>query len=150
MDGVPHATFDVEELQDCLRKRLARPRALAVTDVLADFLHVLTLPCDRRLWSLEFAFDESDGRIARLVAMFAERNVPAPTPDDLVGYEVQILLPVFLVPRAAEDVGAVLDVAEGATTVERLVASFLRALVDLGAYRAIERIIVRSAEVSSL
>ena len=150
MDGVPHALFDVEELQACLRERLAPPRALAVTDVLAAFLHVLALPCDRRLWSLEFAFDEDDGRVARLVAMFAERSVPAPEPEDLVGYEVHILLPGVLAPRSVEDIGAVLDVAGSATTAEGLVASFLGALAELGAYRTIERITVRSADVFSL
>lgn len=150
MDCAPPALLELEALEACLRERLAAPGPLTVTDVLRAFLHVLTLPCVRRLWSLEFAFDEHDGRVARLAATFAARDVRAPRPDELLGYEVHLLLPMILSLPATEDAGAVLDVTGDASTAEGLVASFLRALADLGAYRSIERLVVRSAEVFSL
>lgn len=148
MDGVPIALFDIQALQTCLRERLAVAGPRTVTDVLRAFLDVSALPTDRRLWSLEFAFDEDDGRTARLVATFSPRDNLAPEPEDLLGYEVHVLLPKFIAPRPAEEIGATLDAADGGSaTAEGLVVRFLKALVDLGAYRTIERLEVRNVDV---
>ena len=147
MDGVPHAIFDVAALQDCLRDRLASTDPLTVTAVLRAFLEVSALPCDRRLWSLEFGFDEDDSRIARFCAMFSERQVTAPQADDLIGFEVHVLLPRLLPNRAAEALGTALEGTAGAPTVESLVARFLVALAELGAYRTIELLTARSATI---
>lgn len=147
MDGVPHAPFVVSSLQDCLRDRLAVTDPLTVTRVMRAFLEVAVLPCDRKLWSLEFGFDEDDSRVARLEARYAPRHVGDPQPDDLLGYEVHVLLPRILPPRPAEDIGPMSEVASGAPTAEKLVARFLVALGDLGSYRTIERLVARSVTV---
>lgn len=150
MDGGLHALCDVDELHARLRAQLAATDLLTVADVRRAFLEVSSLPCDKRLWSLEFGFDEDDGRIARLAATFAERHVAAPTANDLVGYEVHVLLPRILTPGSPQDASALLAGGAGFGTAEGLVARFLRALADLGAYRSIERLLVRSVDVFAL
>ncbi len=111
------------------------------------FLEVSVLPCDHRLWSLEFGFDEDDSRVARLEAMFAPRHATNPQAEDLGGYEVHVLLPKILPPRPAGEAGPMAEVGSGAPTAEKLVARFLVALADLGSYRTIELLTARSATV---
>ena len=146
MDGAPLPTFDVETLHARLRERLGELRPLTVVEILRVFLEVSSLPCASRLWSLAFAFDEDDGRIARLEARYARHDAQGDDLDDLRGIEVQVLLPKFIPRYDGNDEGAVLqqgpdrDLAPGS-----LVLRFLAALADLGAYRAIEAIEAREA-----
>lgn len=154
--------FDVETLHVRLRERLVELRPLVVAEVMRAFLEVSTLPCEKMLWSLEFAFDEDDGRIARLEARFAEPSVTYPpawqgaashgeygdfTKTDLVGYEVHVLLPHVIPSRPNAD--ALRAAKEGAESLPEhgLVERFVRAYAELGAYRAIEPLVARSAEV---
>jgi len=139
------ARFDVESLYALLSEKLSDLEPRAVAAVVRVFLEVSSLPCERRLWSLEFAFDEDYGRIARLVACFLDRSAFSATDDTLHGYEVELLLPRVLPPRVTSggvEMGGATggDVANGA-----LVSRFERALAVLGAYRTIEDIEVVSA-----
>ena len=45
------------------------------------------------LWSLEFAFDEDDGRIARIEARFWDPRIATPADGALPGYELQLVIP---------------------------------------------------------
>ncbi|AKU97790.1 hypothetical protein AKJ09_04454 [Labilithrix luteola] len=151
MDGGPLPTFDVAALHARLRERIAEVQPPVVADLMRVFLEVSVLPCELRLWSLEFAFDEDDGRIARMEARFAKPDAAhrdLDELDDLRGYEVQILLPKIIPNRApAEDVATTTDAEESAPTPRTLVTRFLRALADLGSYRSIETVEARSATV---
>lgn len=117
------------------------------------FLEVSSLPCEERLWSLEFAFDDEHGRVARLVASFIDRCATGPTDDSGHGYEIAMMLPRVLPQRGASDgvamgsatSGEVAEVAAGS-----LVSRFERALAELGAYQTIERIELVSAEAHLL
>ncbi len=64
--------------------RLAVLEPCAVAAVTRVFLDVSLMPCEERLWSLEFAFDQDDGRIARVVACFVDRNAKGVRRDGLV------------------------------------------------------------------
>ncbi|MBX3258812.1 MAG: hypothetical protein KIS78_17310 [Labilithrix sp.] len=145
MVRVPPSRFEVEALHERLCQRIAELRSLVVADVTRVFLEVSSLPCARRLWSFEFAFDEDDGRVARLEARFTDRGAPDGAGEDLRGYEVQVLLPRVIPARAPAD-GVRAAVPAGAPA-GSLVERFVRALADLGAYRAIEALEARSAEV---
>lgn len=134
----PPTRLDLEALHARLCERLAAPGPRTVADVMGVFLEVSSLACEQRLWSLEFAFDEDDGRVARAEARFVDRSAAGPDDGPLRGYELQIVLPRLIPPRASDDGGE----AEGALTVAAadgsLVSRFVRALADLGAYRTIE------------
>ncbi len=148
MDRVPAQRFDVEALHVRLCERIAELHPLIVADVMRVFLEVSSLPCELMLWSFEFAFDEDDGRIARLEARFAKRGAPPRSTDDLPGYEVQVLLPkVIPAHPPADGVRAATSAPENAPAPGSLVARFVQALADLGAYRTIETLEARSAEV---
>lgn len=139
--------FGVESLHALLSEKLAElgPRE-QVAAVMRVFLEVSSLPCDRHLWSLEFAFDEDDGRIARLVACFVDRRLSARTDDTLHGYEVELLLPRVLPPRPTSAGVEMAGTSGGDVASDALVPRFERALGVLGAYRSIENIEFVSAE----
>ena len=125
------------------------------------FLEISSVPSDRMLWSLEFAFDEDEARVARIEARFAEWGMADAFRDDLPGYTVHVLLPRLVpnltearpeggAPSAAEPTGhAGPAVATGADD-RTLVARFVRALSEMGAYRTIEPLAARAAEVHLL
>lgn len=146
MDDTP-TRLDVEALHVRLCERLAELHPPVVAEVMRVFLEVSTLPCEDRLWSLEFAFDEDDGRIARLEARFVDREARDPSFAPSRGYEVHVLLPKVIPARAPVDEedteqGVAVAAADGS-----LVARFVRALTDLGAYRTIEPLEAVSADV---
>lgn len=147
MDPLP-ARLDIEALHVRLCQRIADLHPPFVADVMRAFLEVSSLPCDQRLWSLEFAFDEDDGRVAHIEARFVDRSARAPFVEGLRGYEVQLLLPRVIPTRAPADGepmaehGLVMASTDGT-----LVSRFVRALADLGAYRTIEPLEARSVEV---
>ncbi|MBX3198920.1 MAG: hypothetical protein KF894_12375 [Labilithrix sp.] len=145
MARVPPSRLEVEALHERLCQRIAELRSLVVGDVMRVFLEVSSLPCAQALWSFEFAFDEDDGRIARIEARFAEHGAPAGAGEDLRGYEVHVLLP-RLIPAYAPSDGVRAATPLGAPA-GSLVERFVRALADLGAYRAIEALEARSADV---
>jgi hypothetical protein len=151
MDSAPPQRFDVEALYVRLCERIAELHPLVVANVLRVFLEVSSLPCERMLWSFEFAFDEDDGRIARLEARFAKHGASSPSVDELNGYEVQVLLPKVIPARAPVDgVGAATQLPEKASARGSLAARFVRALADLGAYRTIEMLEACSVDVDLL
>lgn len=148
MNAPSLAELDVAALHERLRARLAELSAPVVADVLRVFLEVSQLPCTGRLWSLEFAFDEDEGRIARLEARFAKRDLSDEDLDDLPRYEVQILLPKLIPPYDQGGGGAAITGApESEMTPSGLVRRFLAALAEMGAFRAIEGLEARSANV---
>lgn len=150
MDRVP-AQLDVEGLHLRLCERITGLRSLVVADVMRVFLEVSSLPCEKVLWSFEFAFDEDDSRIARLEARFAKRGASSPSDEELTGYEVHVhlpkVLPVLPARPPADVVRAAIRAPEGAAAKGSLVARFVHALGDLGAYQAIATIEARAAEV---
>lgn len=133
---------NVETLHAHLCERLAELRPLVVSEVMRTFLEVSTLDCELQLWSLAFAFDEDDGRVAHIEAQFADWNARAPSEDGLRGYEIQVLLPRVLRTGAAPVVDATTEPALSLTGEDRktLSSRFVRALADLGSYRSIEGI----------
>lgn len=138
---------EVEALYGHLRARIAGLRPRIVADVTRAFLDVTSLECEQVLWSLEFAFDEDEGRVARLEARFRDRSPREPLDEPLRGYEVEVLLPRVIPVRVPADGAqwAERDVPSGADG--SLVRRFVRALADLDAYRAIEGLEAVSAEV---
>ncbi len=140
--------YDVEALHVRLRERIAALRPLLVADVMRVFLEVSSLPCKQRLWSFEFAFDEYDGRLARLEARFAECGATNVSEDDLGGYEVQLLLPNVIPAYVPPDgIRAAMDRPENTPARGSLVERFVHAFADLGPYRTIEMLEARSANV---
>lgn len=140
--------FDVEALHERLCERIAELHPLVVADVMRVFLEVSSLPCKEMLWSFEFAFDEDDGRIARVEARFANPGTLHLAEEARPGYEVQLLLPNVIPAHAPADaVRAAKFTPEKAPTHGSLVARFTHALAELGAYRTIELLEARSAEV---
>jgi len=149
MSRVPPVRLQVEALHVRLCERIAELHSLVVADVVRVFLEVSSLPCEQMLWSLEFVFDEDDDRIARLEARFARRGALPASGEDLRGYEVHVLLPKVIPAHAPADgiARAATDAPVNASAPDTLVARFVRALDDLGAYRTIETLEARSAEV---
>ena len=143
----PTPRFDVEALHVRLCERIAERRPLVVADAVRVFVEISSLPCEQVLWSLEFAFDEDDGRIARVEARFADRGATAPSEEDARGYEMHLLLPKLIPARAPDGVRPASSATEEAAAHGSLVARFTRALADLGAYRTIELLEACSAEV---
>lgn len=149
MAQVSAARFDVEALHAVLREKIVALRPLVVTDVMRVFLEVSSFPCEQMLWSFAFAFDEDDGRLARLEARFAEHGVTNPSEEELGGYDVLLLLPNVIPARTASD-GTATRWREDALAPGGLVARFVHAFAELGAYRTIEMVEARSAEVHLL
>jgi hypothetical protein len=136
--------LEVETLHARLSARLAKLSPLVVADVMRAFLEVSSLHGAQRLVWLEFAFDEDDGRIARIEARFARQNAIDPFDGPPLGYVVELSLPRLIPPRAAaDDAQRVLAFPMGEGS---LVARFTRALADLGAYRTIESLVALEAE----
>lgn len=151
MGRAPLRQFGVRALHAHLEARLAELRPLVVGDVMRAVLDVSSLPCEQMLWSLEFAFDEDDGRLARIEVEFRDHGAPLFLDAPRRGYEVDLLLPK-LIPKDAEAARASehregVRASEHAPELDRdsLVARFERALADLGAYRTIERLEALSA-----
>ena len=135
----PLALVDVDTLYAVLCEALAGLEPRTVADVLRVFLEVSSRPCEERLWSLEFAFDEHDSRVARLEARFLDRGALRPhDADALHGYEVDMTLPKVLPsrPRGGERE----TTTAGGAGDDALVARFERALADLGAFTTIRTI----------
>lgn len=151
MGRAPPQRSDVEGLREQLCDALAELHPLVVADVLRAFLEVSARPCEQMLWSLEFAFDEDDSRVARLEARFVDRPVVSPSDDELYGYDVLLLLPRVIPARPSEGAlrteGGEPARAHEDRTPRSLVARFLRALADLGAYDVIARLEARAVEV---
>lgn len=148
MDAVPPPRLDVNALHARLCERIAELHPLVVADVTRVFLEVSSLACEQMLWSLEFAFDDDDGCIARLEARFAKHGEPSRSGEAHDGYEVHVLLPRIIPANApAEDVRARTHGPADAPASGSLAARFVRALAALGAYRTIERLEGRSVEV---
>src|SRR5690349_21019768 len=93
MGRVPAPRVDVAALHERLREKLAELHPIVVADVMRVFLEVSSLPCKQMLWSIEFAFDEDDGRIAHIEARFTSQPAKAVSDEHLPGYEVEVLLP---------------------------------------------------------
>ncbi|HVJ91790.1 MAG TPA: hypothetical protein VM580_18440, partial [Labilithrix sp.] len=136
MGRTPPPRFDIEALHVRLCERITELDRLIVADVMRVFLEVSSLPCEQMLWSVEFAFDEDDGRVARLEARFVKRGAQNPLDDELAGYDVHLLLPNVIPSRPpADGIRAATLASEIAAADGSLVARFLRALTELGAYR---------------
>jgi hypothetical protein len=144
----PPPFVSIKELHERLCERIAAIHPLVVGDVLRAFVDVSSLPCELTLWSLEFAFDEDDSRIARFEARFVKHGEPLRPSEEQAGYEVNVHLPRVLPPRppGGGDGHAKLQAPADATP-GSLVTRFLTALDELGAYRTIERLEVNAAEV---
>ena len=148
MGRVPPKRFDVDALHVRLCERIAELHPLLVADVVRVFLEVSSLPCEQMPWSLEFAFDEDDSRIARVEARFAPDPARAlAAPEELPGYEVHVLLPKVFPSRAPADNLRAASYAPATAARDSLVARFTQALAELGAYRTIETLEALSAEV---
>ena len=152
MGRVPPKRFDVDALHVRLCERIAELHPLIVADVVRVFLEVSSLPCEQMPWSLEFAFDEDDSRIARVEARFAsDPTLAIAAPEELPGYEVQLLLPkVFPSRSPAENMRTASYAPAKTGTRDSLVERFTHALAELGAYHTIETFEVLSAEVYRL
>ncbi len=144
----PRPRLDVEALHLRLRERIAELHPPIVADVMRVFLEVSSMPCAAMLWSFEFAFDEDDDRIARLEARFAKKGARNPSEEDLAGYEVHVHLPkVIPAHPPPESIRAAARALETAPARGSLLARFLEALEDLGAYQTIEQLEARLVEV---
>lgn len=144
------APSSVEALHTRLEARIVDLQPLHVAHVMRAFLEVAALPCTHRLASLEFAFDEDEGRIARIEARFAEKGILDPFQPLDRGYEAEIHLPRIIPTRPPDDDQAVMRVHTASTSDERLVARFVRALADLGAYRNIEPVVAVAVHTNLL
>jgi len=140
----------VESLYERLCEQLAVLQPCEVAAITRLFLEVSSLPCEERLWSLEFAFDDEHGRVARLVASFIDRRATGPTDDSVHGYEIAMMLPRVLPARGSSDGLGLGSATSGEVADESLVSRFERALAELGAYGTIERIELVSAEAHLL
>ena len=139
----------MEALHALLCERLSALQPRTAAAVLRVFFEVSSLPCEKKLRSLEFAFDHDEGRVARFVASFVEPTAKTLT-DEACGYQVDMLLPRVLPPRP-QSAGVELEsMPAGDAADGTLVARFERALADLGAYRSIEEIDLVSAEAHLL
>lgn len=145
-----HST--VNALRARLEQRIAGLHRPIVADVMRVFVEVSLLDCELALWSLEFAFDEDEGRVARFEAQFAEWDARDPSTAAIAGYELQVVLPrVIPVRRPVDGIRAAQRALELAGRRHgNLVARFVRALSDLGAYRTIEPLEAVSVEAHLL
>lgn len=142
--------LDIEALHWRLRQRIGELDQPAVADVMRVFLDVSSLALKSGLWSLEFAFDEDDGRVARIEALFWDPLVPRPAGDTLPGYEVRLVMPRVIPVLGVADRTKAADHVLAMAGHGGLVSRFVAALTDLGAYRGIEPMKVVSVEVHLL
>ena len=148
MDGPP-VRLQVRAIHTRLRLELAALVQPRVRDVMKTFLDVTGLASTKGLWSLEFAFDEDDSRIARLEARFGNGVLAQRMGADLRGVEVRILLPKEL-PKYSLEGHAFEAPVSLPPDPASLVARFVRSLADLGAYRFIEPLIAQGVETDLL
>lgn len=143
MEG-PSTRLNVESLRQRLRARVA---TLATDAVIGDatrlFVEAAAEPCTPSIWSLEFQFDEDDSRVACLEARFGNGLVD----PDLRGYSMRILLPKLLPKTTFDRALSSPHLRTIAKDGESLVARFVRALDELGAYRLIEGLPFREIAV---
>lgn len=145
------ARLQVEALHVQLCQRIAALPSPLVADVMRVFLEVSSLASEQGLWSLAFAFDEDDGRVARAEARFWDGGEVVAAGASLRGYEVQLVLPrVFPVRSPADRQKAADKVLAMAAEKGSLVTRFVHALTELGAYRTIEPLELVSAEAHLL
>jgi hypothetical protein len=148
MDSSAPSEIDVRALSGRLRDRFLDQRGLVMVDVVRAFLEISLLPCEQKLWSLAFAFDEDEGHVAHLEARFANHGfVTGKDLDHLQGYDVEVLLPKFIAACAKAEEDRAIACVERELDPTSLGARFLHALSNLGAYRTIEVALVRSATV---
>ncbi len=151
MEPLPAARVHVEALHVLLRQRIAELHRPVVADVMRVFLEVSSLASKQGLWSLEFVFDEDDGRVARIEARFWDARIAAPASAELQGYEVRLVMPrVIPVTAPAARKKAADHVLVMASGHGSLVSRFVVALTDLGSYRGIEPIEPLSVEAHLL
>jgi hypothetical protein len=148
MDGPP-ARLQVDAMHARLRAELAALVQPRVRDVMQAFLDVAGLASAKGLWSLEFAFDEDDSRVARLEARFGNGRLAERVGASLRGFEVRILLPKEL-PKYSHDAHAFEAPVTLPPDPASLVARFIRSLEQLGAYRFIEPLLAEGVETALL
>jgi hypothetical protein len=147
MDGPPNR-LQVDAFYARLRDELEALADRRVGEVTRTFLEVTGTAVAKGLWSLEFAFDEDDSRVARLEALFGNGLLAARTGARLRGFEVRLLLPKEL-PKYSLDGHAECRLERPADATN-LVARFVRSLEELGAYRLIEPLVVEGLETELL
>lgn len=118
-----------------------------MADLTHVFLEVASIPSDHGIRSLEFMFDEDDGRVARLEACFAKPGAPIGEGDELPGFEVWILLPSVLPESTFEQVGATASITGKASADKSLRARFERVLAEFGAYCKIASLEARTVDI---
>jgi len=144
------APVRIDALRARLLGRFAELDRPLTSDVMRVFLEVSGSASEDGLWSLAFAIDDDDGRIARLEARFW-LDPDAPPDAELPGYEVRLTLPRILpVCTPAARKAAAQRVQEVSGPDDGLVARFVRALADLGEYRAVEPVTVLVIDVDLL
>lgn len=146
MDG-SSLRLPIEALHTRLRTHIAAlgPAPL-VGDVTRVVLEVSSLARGDGLWSLEFLFDEDDSRVALLEARFGDGVLAAATGAELRGYVVRLLLPKLLPKNTFDGSTASEHLRAMSSDRASLVARFVRALDELGAYRFIEQLRTESVE----
>lgn len=151
MGVVLPAHLHVRPLYDRLVRELAAlGRPVVVGDGVRAFLQVSFFAVTSGLYSLEFAFDEDDGRTAFIEARFAPPSTRASS-DDLPGFRLSFLLPRILPKYTAPDASrAHEDVLGLPRDGKDVVARFVTSLSVLGSYRHIEAIASESIETELL
>lgn len=149
MDAAPPHQL-VGTLYVRLREELGALQPLVVGHVMRTFLDVSSHAVARGLWSLEFAFDEDDSRVAVVEARFGDGLRAARTGARLQGYELRILLPKTLPQYTAETGRNASEHLLTPADPNDLIARFVRSLTALGAYRLIEPLEAESVETELL
>lgn len=117
-----------------------------VGDVTRVFLELSSEADGKGLWSLEFVFDEDDSRVARLEARFGDGIEASRRGVELRGYAVHLLLPKMLPKNTFDGKSASEHLHTVPSDEKSLIARFVRALDELGAYRFIEPLALESVE----
>lgn len=148
MDGSPlRVAMDVVHRR--LDERIAALGPLVVGDVTRVFLEFAAVTTRDDLWSLEFAFDEDDSRVARLEARFGNGLLAERLGMTLHGYEARIVLPKEL-PKYAFRPEPSAHLQSMRTGTHDLVMRFVRALDELSGYRYIEGLTADAVETDLL
>ena len=148
MDGSPlRVAMDVVHRR--LHERIGAVGPLVVGDITRVFLEFAAVQTRDDLWSLEFAFDEDDSRIARLEARFGNDLLAERLGMTLHGYEVRILLPKAL-PKFAHEPKPSAHLESMRRGTHDLVTRFVRALDEMSGYRYIEGLTAESVETELL
>jgi hypothetical protein len=151
MDGSP-LRVALDLVQRRLHERILALGALGplvVGDITRVFLEFAAVQTRDELWSLEFAFDEDDSRVARLEARFGNGILAERLGMTLSGYEVRILLPKVL-PKFAHEPSASTYLQSMRSGTHDLVIRFVRALDEMSGYRYIEQLAAESVETELL